>query len=146
MKRCKDCAKRRPTEDFRLNPVTGLPYSRCIECRPRHNAREQKRYVPLSKQEQSRNDNWKRKYGITPADYALMLEKQNGLCAVCETDSPGGGKGFFVVDHCHSSGVVRGLLCWNCNVGAGHLRDDPELVHKMEVYLLQKVNALGEIA
>ena len=53
-----------------------------------------------------------------------MLESQGNRCAICLTDSPG-GKGAWHVDHCHDSGLVRALLCANCNVGIGLLSHDP---------------------
>lgn len=65
-------------------------------------------------------------YGITAKDYADMYEKQEGLCAIC------GGEGFtmkkmhtlkLVVDHCHTTGKVRGLLCHNCNRALGLMKD-----------------------
>ena len=66
-----------------------------------------------------------RKYGLTLADYDAMLEKQSGMCAICKTSQPGGrGKHrAFVVDHCHTSGRVRGLLCSMCNTAIGLLSD-----------------------
>lgn len=75
-------------------------------------------------------------YGITPAEYDALYREQSGCCAICrihkEPWQPGGGvKGryrFLVVDHDHSAGRVRGLLCFNCNLGIGHFRDDPMLM------------------
>lgn len=67
-----------------------------------------------------------RQYGITYRDYEAMLAKQNELCAICN------GPGFkmcehhnllLVVDHCHKTGKVRGLLCHNCNRALGLLQD-----------------------
>jgi hypothetical protein len=63
-----------------------------------------------------------------------MLEAQGGRCAICRSDKPG-GRGRFAVDHCHSSGRVRGLLCVACNAGLGQFRDDPDLLRAAVAYL-----------
>jgi hypothetical protein len=60
-------------------------------------------------------------YGITIDDYDRMLEAQGGGCGICGSDSYSSNKWqkFFAVDHCHSTGRVRGLLCLTCNVSLG---------------------------
>ena len=65
-----------------------------------------------------------RKYHITTAEFAAMLEKQRGLCAICEgpqTWKNRGGKYVLVIDHDHETGQVRGLLCGACNTALGHV-------------------------
>jgi hypothetical protein len=71
----------------------------------------------------------KAKYGITDEDYDAMAEAQGYRCAICESDAP------FVVDHCHQTGRVRGLLCHNCNVGLGHFKDNPQILTAALQYL-----------
>jgi hypothetical protein len=61
-----------------------------------------------------------RRYGISPAEYDALLEKQGGACAICRKRS----KGRLCVDHCHVTGMVRGLLCNECNGALGYLKDD----------------------
>lgn len=60
-----------------------------------------------------------RRYGLTPEQYDRMAVEQEGACAACRvvTDE-------LQVDHCHESGLVRGLLCRNCNSALGHAQDD----------------------
>jgi hypothetical protein len=55
----------------------------------------------------------RRLYGMTPADYAELLEQQDGVCAICKR-RPRNGR-FLVVDHDHRTGLVRGLLHNRCN-------------------------------
>ena len=57
---------------------------------------------------------------ISDAEYKALLDKQGGVCAICR-ERP---KGKLAVDHAHSTGKVRGLLCNFCNVGLGLFRDD----------------------
>ena len=73
-----------------------------------------------------------KEYGLTQDDYDDLLKKQDGRCGICEfkvLDKK------LVVDHCHLTGRVRGLLCTKCNVAIGLLRDDPELVKAALRYL-----------
>ena len=79
----------------------------------------------------------KDKYGITLEDYDRMFDEQGGSCAVCGTEDPG-RKGRFHVDHNHSTGKVRGLLCMGCNTGLGALKDSPEVLLKAATYLLEQ--------
>lgn len=74
------------------------------------------------------------KYGLTHDDYARMLETQGGLCAICTTDKPG-GRGVFHVDHDHTTGAVRGLLCHGCNIMLGSGKDDPAVLAAGATYL-----------
>jgi hypothetical protein len=60
---------------------------------------------------------YKKLYGITIEDYNRMFAEQDGKCAICKSDESIKGeiRQFFTVDHCHKTGVVRGLLCIACN-------------------------------
>ena len=81
-----------------------------------------------------------RQYGITPEDYDRILASQGNRCAICKTNDPQSrhSDGFrWHVDHCHKTNRVRGLLCFRCNVGIGHLGDDPLLVQSALDYLLK---------
>jgi hypothetical protein len=62
-------------------------------------------------------------FGLTYKDYDDMLEKQDGVCAICGGHNSSGKA--LSVDHCHSTGKIRGLLCLHCNVGLGYFRDNP---------------------
>lgn len=73
------------------------------------------------------------KYGITPEKFLEMLAEQDGKCKICGIE-PTTQRGLHV-DHCHTTGVVRGLLCHGCNVALGSMRDDPEILLKAVEYL-----------
>ena len=75
-----------------------------------------------------------RDYGITSEQYAEMLAKQKGVCAICH-GPPTRGDRHFSVDHCHLTGRVRALLCSGCNTGIGMFLDDPELLRRAVAYL-----------
>jgi len=90
-------------------------------------------YGKLDKKKRAdRRVHLRNKFGLTLEDYDRMLADQQGGCAVCG-DPP--GKAALHVDHCHDSGVVRGLLCFRCNSAIGNLRDDPVIVASALAYL-----------
>ena len=76
-------------------------------------------------------------YGIKWADYEKMAQLQNWVCAIC--GSPPSDKKRLSVDHCHATGKVRGLLCHNCNIAIGLLKDDPNRFIKASEYLLGEI-------
>lgn len=80
------------------------------------------------------------RYGLSVDDYELLLEAQNFVCAIChkpETrkDGRSGRTIALAVDHCHSTGRVRGLLCAKCNMGIGHFEDETERLERILEYL-----------
>lgn len=99
---------------------TGVP--NCAACRS------------ASKQRQARARNL-RPYGLQIADYERMLADQDGQCAICDRTDPGHGHIVFVVDHCHETGRIRGLLCRNCNSAIGLLGDDPKMIRRAATYI-----------
>jgi predicted nucleic acid-binding Zn ribbon protein len=80
------------------------------------------------------NYNRERLYGLTQSQYDQMLTNQDGRCAICRTDVPG-GRGTWHVDHCHTTGKIRGLLCSSCNVMLGHAKDDVDRLRAAITYL-----------
>ena len=74
-----------------------------------------------------------KKYGLTETDYENMLEQQGNKCAICN-GSDFGEKGP-TIDHCHTTGQVRGILCGKCNKGIGLLNDDISIMNNAIDYL-----------
>lgn len=72
---------------------------------------------------------------ISPDGYYAILEKQNGVCAICKTECSQGK--MLAVDHCHELGHVRGLLCAACNMGLGMFKDRIDLFAKAIEYLIE---------
>jgi hypothetical protein len=82
--------------------------------------------------------------GFTEEDFDTMLKEQSGVCAICnneETKAHKGGDGVarLCIDHCHTSGAVRGLLCSACNTGIGMFKDSPSTMQSAIEYLKCKV-------
>jgi len=70
----------------------------------------------------------KHRFGITLETFVQMVQEHNNLCAICEEPEIGkhqkGTPRDLSVDHCHSTGKIRGLLCQKCNKGLGYFKDD----------------------
>jgi hypothetical protein len=99
-------------------------------------AAERSREWRAKNPERQRDHELKSAYGLPHGTYERMLEAQDSSCAICKTKEPG-GRGCFHLDHCHSTGTVRGLLCHHCNIGIGHLGHDPERLQSAIRYLIQ---------
>lgn len=131
MKTCEGCG-----DKYELLSGGGM-YRRvmCYTCQP----------VGGDRKQTYRNKHLKKKYGITQSQYTEMYKAQNGLCKVCEremdhqngTPAPGSGRGSSncLIDHCHTTGKVRGLLCFHCNTALGHVQDDVKRLERMIAYL-----------
>ena len=93
----------------------------------------------------NRNKFLKRNYSLTVFEYRNLFDAQGEVCKCCNTkldisavQIPRNGKRSGtepVVDHCHTTGRVRGILCFSCNVALGHAKDDPEILKSMIEYL-----------
>lgn len=80
------------------------------------------------------------KYNITHDQYQEMLRLQNGVCAICKNGNIhrtrwGVDSVRLVVDHCHTSKKVRGLLCHACNAGLGYFRENSNILKAAIGYL-----------
>ena len=73
------------------------------------------------------------KFRMTIDQYDKMLEEQKGVCAICNAQCISTRQ--LAVDHCHKTGVIRGLLCMHCNQGLGKFRDNIDLLKQAVEYL-----------
>lgn len=136
-KECTTCKVVKPLTDYYKNNRTNDGYdTRCKACANSYKAKWlEKNSTQASLQ---RADNRLQvRYGISLKDYTSMLIKQNYSCAICGNSPEEGRTNTFrlSVDHCHSTGKVRGLLCQKCNTGLGLLGDTYESLLKALNYL-----------
>lgn len=101
-------------------------------------------YADPEKARRKREKQKLRQYGLTPEQYAEMLAKQGGVCAICHLVCSTGRK--LAVDHDPETGRVRGLLCTNCNQGIGKFHDDIEKLQAAILYLQADLQAAGIIS
>lgn len=73
-------------------------------------------------------------YGISLEKYEVMLESQSGRCSICR-QSMEQFKKRFAVDHCHTTGKIRGLLCHSCNTALGLLKENTNTMNSMIKYV-----------
>ncbi|MFE2044184.1 endonuclease VII domain-containing protein [Streptomyces sp. NPDC059477] len=113
-KLCRRCGEVKPWSEWHRNATASDGLStRCKTCRAG----------------EGRAGHLKRQYGLTEAERDEMVASQMGLCVIC-LKAPA-----VHVDHCHQTGRVRGVLCFNCNSAIGKLGDDPDAVRRAAVYL-----------
>jgi Recombination endonuclease VII len=117
----------------------------CHPCRPkRSRSRHQK--AMRTYRENNRDHvrrvkaNWDLKqFGLTIEGYESLLRLQNHCCAICKEDGKGRGRGVLrplSVDHCHTNGKTRGLLCGDCNTAIGLLRENVSNFQNAITYLI----------
>lgn len=136
---CRRCKQEKPIEVFAARTDGGKVRRRrqCHSCRSEVRSALLKRQKPAP--ESTRRRHLKYHYGITLEQYEEMLAAQGNSCAICLThqndlDRP------LSVDHDHSTGDLRGLLCCLCNHGLGSAKDSPEILANMIRYLQNGVN------
>lgn len=129
---CKICENKRKYEAKRRTPEKIVEYKR------RSNERRRKSYLANKEKQNQRGKEWIKdlidrkefkpkwlwsKYKITMEDYNELRERQNYSCAICGISEEDYGRALHV-DHCHETGIVRGLLCFTCNSAIGLLKDN----------------------
>ena len=148
MKICNICNMNKPLPEFRFirknKNGTDLYKARCVEC---DRKQQLKRYHNLTDNEKIERKNksiqtlgkdyFKRyklnkHYNLTLEEFNLMYKNQNGKCYICENKISGKE---VKVDHNHSTGKVRKLLCHNCNTSLGLLNEDVKIFEKCIEYL-----------
>lgn len=132
MKYCNSCKTERPLDSF------GSDKSRkdgksiyCLQCRA-----ELARTARYAKPERGRSYSRYRRYGITKEEYDRLNAEQGGLCAICGTDTPGRNHSTLYIDHDHTTGKVRGLLCCDCNLLLGYAKDNIQIMETAIKYLV----------
>lgn len=141
MKKCSVCKIEKDFSQYHRSKQTKDGYGyRCIECdvlaRIHYRAANRERFL-----ERSRETNLAVRFGLSVEDYNKILEGQGGVCAICGSkyangrNSKSGKNKFFSVDHCHTTGKIRGLLCSSCNRGLGLLGDTEIDLEKALKYL-----------
>lgn len=140
--------------------ATGRNRARCKKCnadaakiyRRRYRRKiklmERKRYRSEARSQKSKV--WGRKsklskFGLNQESYEIILESQNGVCAICKKPEQSVSSKLtfkgerktknLAVDHCHKTRYVRGLLCSKCNSALGQFNDDVGLLINAITYL-----------
>lgn len=115
--KCKKCRRVENKKYFDEHP----------EVRDKHNERNREKrkeyYSDPVRKRKYRSQDLKYKFGLTADDYDKMLAEQGGVCLICKQHRIASNKYHMVIDHCHETGKVRGVLCNWCNRGIGLFQD-----------------------
>lgn len=114
------------------NPIPLERASSALFCSPE--CKRVERRVSGQSGEISRRYYFSRQYGLTPDQVDEMAQAG---CAICGTHAWTGRHKGPHVDHDHTTGAVRGILCHECNTGLGKFRDNPDLLERAVAYLLK---------
>lgn len=140
---CRSCATAKALSEYRFGRKDCRDCERSAarvygkENRARRNERlsRWRRENPRAARANDERKRLRKSYGITPSEVAAMALAQSGKCALCEQEKR------LVVDHCHSTGRVRGLLCHRCNTSLGWLEAHPSVFQRLAKYLHQPCHA-----
>lgn len=129
---CKTCAKNKPIVEYHKdkNRPDGIRIY-CKQCQKERASRPE-----IKKYHNEYRSIWSiTKYGITIDDYNKLLLNQGGVCAICKRFKLRTIDRRMHIDHDHATGLVRGILCSNCNTALGKY----ELYKKeIDLYLGEK--------
>jgi nitrate/TMAO reductase-like tetraheme cytochrome c subunit len=145
---CRDCSVAHQTRWRKDNPDKGKEYN--DRWRDRHPDYEQKELYRSAEYKRATylSVGWdhflKKTYKLSAEGFRTKLAAQGGGCAICGRRDSGEAGRQMHVDHCHKSGVIRGILCAPCNKGIGMLADSPDRLMSAATYLLQFVDVLRE--
>jgi len=123
-KRCTKCSLTKPLSEFYVSRRQGGVQRQC-RCKPCQRAANAANHAKrIRTPEEIRRAKLRQLYGMTEADYDRLLARQGGGCAVCRS-RPGGDTRILSVDHNHTTGDIRGLLCTGCNAVLGRIERFP---------------------
>jgi hypothetical protein len=102
----------------------------------------------VGRRRRSKAQDLKKLYGMTLDDYDIMLEDQAGVCAICGREERAksaidDATKDLAVDHNHTTGKIRGLLCSSCNRGLGYFGDDINRLNAAINYMVAQEEEVG---
>jgi hypothetical protein len=146
-KQCSMCNLVKPAKEFyKESRVADGLTARCKECtRAAANTSYQSRREEVLQShkdkycaKKNREKALMRNYGMTLTEWNQMFAEQNYRCAICGSMDPMNDSRNFCVDHCHTMGHVRGILCSPCNTMLGLAKDDPNILFDAHTYLIAR--------
>jgi hypothetical protein len=152
-KTCRECGHQKPGDVFVQRPA-GKPW--CKDCynayyrraRAAQSPEQRARRLQATRDWFQKNPGYRgsagkewaahiwRQYRLTLVAYEALVEQHNNRCAICGVE--GTSEERLCVDHCHTTGTVRGMLCRKHNMAIGKFDDDPEMLERAAAYLRQR--------
>jgi hypothetical protein len=147
LKTCSLCRRAQPVSAFHLNRASkdGI-HPWCKSCKNSKNAGYYKRWTPEQRLRHRRRL-LRHNHGVEMEFVESLYREQGGKCAICQQpglmpfSASGEGKMAYEalnLDHDHTTGAIRGLLCFKCNTGIGKLGDSAEMLLRAADYLLKE--------
>ena len=144
VKVCSKCRVEQPTRNFSFSSVRGdklcphckkCRYSEHVKYRQENKEKLRARSVEFTKKNPQYYTTYARlnRQKVSPLEVFALMWRQKGKCAGCMVELHSTKK--ICVDHCHATGKIRGMLCHNCNVSLGFLKDNPETLQRLTAYL-----------
>jgi hypothetical protein len=127
IKLCPRCNIKKPLSDFNKDSSTTHGY--VVSCKV---CKEVYRKNNLEKINLQRIN---KIYNLSKLEYDNLIKSQNNKCAICNKEHLDNTKNKLFIDHNHTSGKVRGLLCHHCNVALGSFYDNIDFLKNAIVYL-----------
>jgi hypothetical protein len=146
MRKCTKCGIKKPLSKFHRCKSNSLGRkNECAECANKYlrNHYHTKIKGTPKQKNKIRDYHYRTKYNISYEQYVEMCKVRNYQCDICGTikkvagQEARGSKDHLVLDHCHVSGKIRGILCQCCNQGLGLFRDNSDNLTEAHLYLLQ---------
>lgn len=141
LKRCAKCTENKPLDEFGVKKFNkdGLNHY-CLLCERK---RCQTTYSRPEYKERVKYKQIFRLYGLTKEQYLSKLEQQEYKCAICSMVLSNDKDTH--IDHCHSTGKIRDILCKKCNHLLGSVNDDVEQLQKYinYIYVHKSVHGTG---
>lgn len=134
MKKCTTCQQEKPLDEFYNNSrnKTDGKAAMCKACdKAKH--KRWKQNNPEKAKKSMENRRLKHMYNVDLDWWDAKLKAQNNKCAICGIDQKETSR--FVVDHDHTTGEVRDLLCNKCNTAIGAVKEDTNILKKSLQYL-----------
>ena len=137
MKYCSACGITLPEESFYSSKGKLSCY--CKICWKERVSKK----APKRTKEKRKDYYLKAKYNTSWEEFSNLFTKQHGKCCICNKDlsvfaETSDYSNVACVDHNHTTGKIRGLLCNHCNTAIGLLKEDPELFKQAISYLLER--------
>jgi len=141
LKKCPVCTRKLPIEQF--SPYRGRITTHCDHCKElarkrwfkdhennKTKARTNYKNRDATQKFLQTRRNYEREWNLFPGQKELMVEQQDGLCAICQQPAEP-----LCIDHNHKTNKIRGLLCRPCNLGLGNFRDNSKALRAAADYL-----------
>jgi hypothetical protein len=133
MKQCSSCGTKKSRHQFSKQPGKKLQSSICRSCKNKKPTKEAKAVYQKTLATIRDLRVITKKFGLTEEDYFRMEKEQRGVCAICKAPCTSGRR--LAVDHNHTTGKVRGLLCLRCNFGIGYFEENLNIIGNAMKYL-----------